>query len=264
MRPVPGRNMAETALPTVIAITGASSGLGSALAVEYAAPGVTLLLHGRDDARLGKVAADCTLRGARVVCCIADLKATDDFMQRFGEMLAASPPDLLIVNAGITNTADAGGERWEDISDVIDVNLRGALATVATALPLFRARRQGQIALVSSLAARVGMPVTPTYSATKAAISNYGDAMRALLAPAGISLTVVTPGFIETPMSRRFPSAKPLLLSAEDAARRIRHGLARHPARISFPWSLSLGMWLLSVLPPGASQRVLALLGYGR
>lgn len=256
--------MREGTAPGVIAITGASSGLGSALAMEYAAPGVTLLLHGRDDDRLGKVAGECLRRGARVERCIADLKLTDDFMQRFGDMLAASPPDLLIVNAGITNAADAGGERWEDVSSVIEVNLRGALATVAIALPLFRARRRGQIALVSSLAARVGMPVTPTYSATKAAISNYGDAMRALLAPEGISLTVVMPGFIDTPMSRRFPAAKPFQLSAEDAARRIRHGLARHRARISFPWTLSLGMWLLSALPPGVSQRVLGLLGYGR
>ncbi len=256
--------MREGTAPGVVAITGASSGLGSALAMEYAAPGVTLLLHGRDDDRLGKVADECLRRGARVECCKADLKLTDDFMQRFGDMLAASPPDLLIVNAGITNAADGGGERWEDVASVIDVNLRGALATVATALPLFRARRRGQIALVASLAARVGMPVTPTYSATKAAISNYGDAMRALLAPEGISLTVVMPGFIDTPMSRRFPAAKPFQLSAEDAARRIRHGLARNRARISFPWTLSFGMWLLSALPPGVSQRVLGLLGYGR
>lgn len=257
-------NMAETTAPGIIAITGASSGLGCALAVEYAAPGVTLLLHGRDDDRLGKVAAECMRRGARVERCVADLKDTDAFMQRFGAMLAASPPDLLIVNAGITNAARSDGERWEDISNVIDVNLRGALATVATALPLFRARRRGQIALVSSLAARVGMPVTPTYAATKAAISNYGDAMRTLLAPAGICVTVVMPGFIDTPMSRAFPSGQPFLLTAEDAARRIRRGLAQDRARISFPWPLSLGMWLLSVLPPGVSQRILGLLGYGR
>jgi short-subunit dehydrogenase len=255
--------MADIASPNVIAITGASSGLGKALALEYASKGVTLLLHGRDIERLQRVTTQCELRGARVLKCAADLQTVEEFMQRFGELLNASPPDLLIVNAGITNAADSDGEQWADISRVIDINLRGALATVATALPVFRERKREQIALISSLAAYTGMPVTPTYAATKAALSNYGDALRALLAPQGISLSVVMPGFIDTPMTTRFPAGKPMMQSATAAAHRIRVGLARNQARISFPWGLSLGMRLLSMLPTDVEQRFLRWLGFG-
>ncbi len=250
--------------PRTIAITGASSGLGRALAVEFAGPHTTLLLHGRDAARLRAVGDACEAAGSRVVLVVADIVNTDDFMGQWTGALQASPPDLLIINAGVTNSAGPDGETWDDIARVIDVNFRGALATLSCALPVFRAARRGQVALISSLAARVGMPVTPTYAATKAALSSYGDSMRSLLAPQGIALSVVSPGFVDTPMSAGFPAGTPFMISPEVAARRIRRGLADNRGRISFPWPLALGMWLLGMLPAPMAQIVLRWTGYGR
>jgi short-subunit dehydrogenase len=125
-----------------------------------------------------------------------------------------------------------------------------------------RRRRTGQIALVSSLAAYVGMPVTPVYCASKAALKAYGEALRGWLAPQGVAVNVVLPGFVRTAMSDRFTAAKPWMMSPEEAALRIRRGLERNHARIAFPRPLAWGMWALSVLPMGMSQRILRSFGY--
>jgi short-subunit dehydrogenase len=256
--------MSPLGYPRVIAITGASGGLGGALALEYAAPGITLVLHGRDVSRLRKVSIACEAAGATVISCMADLRDSEVFMSRFAAAISPTALDLLIINAGTSNAADGDGEKWEDIARVIDVNLRGALATLACSLPALRRSSHGQVALISSLAARVGMPVTPTYAATKAALSNYGDAMRALLAPQGIALSVVCPGFVDTPMSRRFPSGKPFMLPPADAAHRIRLGLSRNQARICFPQALNFALWFLAAIPAPLAQVIMRLFGYGR
>jgi hypothetical protein len=113
-----------------------------------------------------------------------------------------------------------------------------------------RARRSGQLALISSLAAYYGLPVTPSYCASKAALKAYGEAIRGWLASEGVRVSVVMPGYVESQMCREMPGPKPFLWSAERAAQHIRLGLARNRARISFPFPLNLGTWLLAVLPP--------------
>jgi short-subunit dehydrogenase len=146
---------------------------------------------------------------------------------------------------------------------VIQVNIRAALATVCALVPAMRRRGAGQIALVSSIAAWHGVPLTPAYSASKAALKAYGEALRGALAPAGIEVNVVLPGFVRTAMSDKFPGPKLFMLSAEDAARRIVRGLARDRARISFPLLPSLFMRSLALLPAAAAQRILRSMGYG-
>ena len=140
---------------------------------------------------------------------------------------------------------------------------RRPLATVDAVLPAMRARGRGQIALISSLAAYYGLPVTPSYCASKAAIKTYGEALRGWLAREGVRVSVVMPGYVESKMCREMPGPKPFLWSPERAARCIRRGLARNQARISFPFPLNFGTWWLSVLPPTVSQRILRLLDYG-
>jgi short-subunit dehydrogenase len=174
--------------------------------------------------------------------------------------------DLVIANAGVSRELRAGLESasWEAAREVLAVNVDGALATVAGVLPEMRRRGAGQIAIVSSLAAYFGLPVTPAYCASKAALKIYGEAMRGRLAPQGIAVSVVMPGFVRTPMNEGVPGATPFLMSPEQAAIRIRRGLERNCARIAFPRRLAWAMWLLSLLPAALSQWMARTAGFSR
>lgn len=250
--------------PETVLITGATGAIGSALALAYAAPGRTLVLHGRNGARLQEVARACQDLGAKVETKTLDLQDVSALTAWLEALASRQRIDLVIVNAGVINVLRPGvqEEAWPDIQRVFDVNVRAAFATVSALLPHLRRRGSGQIALVSSLLAWFGMPVAPTYSASKAALKSYGEALRATLAPEGIKISVVLPGFVKSDMSDELRMPKPFMVSAQDAARRIRRGLERDEARISFPFPLNLGCWFLSALPPTLAQRILALLGF--
>lgn len=250
--------------PRTILITGATGGIGGALAEVYAAPGSTLILQGRNAVRLAELAAICQARGARVMTRVLDLRDRAVLLAWLREICAQEPVDLLIVNAGVnTNIGPAGaGEPWAEVEALIEVNVLAAMATVDAVLPFMRARGAGQIALISSLAAYVGLPLVPGYSASKAALKTYGEALRGWLGPEGIRVNVVMPGYVESRMSRDMPGPKPLLWPAARAARAIQRGLAADRARITFPFPLNLGMWWLSVLPPAVAQWILRRIGY--
>ena len=119
-------------------------------------------------------------------------------------------------------------------------------------------RRAGRIGIISSLAGHCGLPQSPAYSASKAAARVYGEGLRRLLEPSGVSVTVVCPGFIDTPMSASLPVRRPFLVSADTAAARIAGAMARRKAEISFPWQLALTMQLGLWLPRPVTDRLLA------
>jgi short-subunit dehydrogenase len=250
--------------PGTILITGATGGIGAALALSYAGPGRTLILHGRDPERLAALTGSCEARGARVTTLVFDLRDAPATVQKLRDVSERAPIDLVIVNAGVTRMIGAGEgvESWDEVREVLAVNLDGALATVAGVLPEMRRRASGQLALISSLAAYYGLPKTPTYCASKAALKVYGESLRAWLAPQGVAVNVVLPGFVRTSMTGYVTGPKPAIISAERAALLIRTGLSRNRARIAFPRPLAWGMIGLSVLPPALSQRILSALGY--
>lgn len=229
-----------------IAITGASSGLGAALARCYAAPGVTLYLHGRNAERLGKTAAECRARQATVAAFVGDV--TD--AASMTKWLENITPDLVIANAGISAGTGKSGESGEQAREIFSANVGGVLNTIQPVLPNMVARGKGQIAIISSLAGIRGLPSAPAYSASKACVRVYGEGLRGWLAKSGVEVNVVCPGYVQTPMTdiNQFPM--PFIVSADKAARIIAHGLARNQARIAFPKALYWPLWLLSCLPP--------------
>lgn len=247
-----------------ILITGATGAIGSALAEAYATPGVELHLHGRNTLLLDDVAERCRALGAEVATQAGDVRDGRALNDWLAELCRERAPDLVILNAGMnTNIGPTGeGEPWADVEALVDINLKASMAIVHAVLPAMRHRGHGQIALVSSLAGYFGLPVTPSYCASKAGLKAYGEALRGWLAPEGIRVSVIMPGYVESPMCEAMPGPKPFLCSPEKAARLIRRGLAKDKARISFPFPLNLGTWFLAVLPAAVSLRILSLLGY--
>lgn len=245
-----------------ILITGATSAIGSALADYYACAGVELVLHGRNEAILDQVADRCRRAGARVATQRLDLRELDALHQWLSESEAF---DLVIVNAGMNTHVGPHGEPepWPECEALLDLNVKATMRLVQSVLPAMRRRGTGQIALLSSLAAYFGLPSTPSYSASKAAVKAYGEALRGWLAPEGIRVNVIMPGYVRSPMCDDMPGPKPFLWSPERAARVIGRGLARDKARISFPFPLNLGCWFLAVLPARLSVYILGKLGYG-
>ncbi|HEV2186196.1 MAG TPA: SDR family NAD(P)-dependent oxidoreductase [Stellaceae bacterium] len=245
--------------PASILISGASNGIGAALAETYAAPGKQLALGGRDVARLSGVAERCRQRGAVVVETIVDVTdaaAVADWVEGADR---TAPLDLVIANAGIQGGSFRGGagETLDEAERVMRVNFDGACNTVYPALGAMRPRRRGQIALVASLAGLRGFPYSPGYCASKAALKAYGEALRSWLGPEGIEIAVVLPGFVDTRMAKAVIGPKPLMMSADRAARIIQRGLARGRRQIAFPFPLYVGMQLLRALPAALADRLL-------
>lgn len=251
--------------PRCVLITGATGGIGGALARAYAQGGVTLFLQGRDNQKLDALKKDCEARGATVTTASIDVRDVAALKAWVQESERMAPLDLVIPCAGININIgpDQAGERWEEMDALIDINIRASLATVDAALPALRVRQSGQIALFSSLAAYFGLPVTPTYCASKAAIRAYGEALRGGLASTNIKVSVVMPGFVESFMCDEMPGPKPFLWTADKAALVIQRGLAANRARISFPFPLNVGCWWLSVLPASVSQRLVRTFRFG-
>jgi len=243
--------------PRSILITGASSGIGAALARAYAAPGVRLALGGRDAGRLGEIAADCRARSAEVDAATVDVTDAAATARWIAAADETEPLDLVIANAGISGGTFGGGESREQAAAIFAANVGGIIHTVHPAAERMRARRQGQIAIMSSLASFRGMPGAPAYSASKAAARSYGEALRGTMHQHNVGVTVICPGFIRTPMTDVNGFRMPMLMEADRAARLIRRGLARNRARIAFPFRLYALAWLLGALPPSWTDPVL-------
>ncbi len=251
--------------PATVLITGASGAIGQALARIYAKPDVYLILQGRNPETLNALADTCKAQGADVTTRMLDLRDIPSLQSWLAEISVTHLPDLIIANAGINinHGSKRQGEIWQDIEALLELNIKSTIALVNGVIPAMRKRGSGQIALISSLAGYYGLPVTPSYCASKAAIKAYGEAMRGWLAREGIQVNVVMPGYIKSEMCDAMPGPKPFLMMPDKAARIIASGLARNKARISFPFPLNFGTWLLAVLPAAWSLKIVRLLNYG-
>ena len=239
------------AAPQSVVVTGGGRGIGAALARVYAAPGVTLLLIGRDAERLAGTAAECRARGAVVETAAVDVVDSDALARALLAFDALHPVDLLIANAGVSGGLQDGRrmETFESARRQIRINLEGAVATATPLIEPMRARRRGRIVLMSSLAALQPIGDTAAYSASKAGILVWGEALAEFLARDGVGVSVVCPGFVTSDMSARYLGPKPFEMSADAAAALIRRRLARGHELIAFPWQMVAAIRVGRLLP---------------
>ncbi len=241
-----------------IVITGASSGIGEALAVDYAAPGVALALTGRDAARLETVTAACRAKGATVVAGTIDVTDRERFLPWLEAFDDAHPVDLVIANAGISIDKDNSSlDDFSIIRKTLDVNINGVLNTVEPLLPRMIARKSGQIGIVSSLAGFIGLPYSASYNASKAAVRVWGESIRYVLKKDGVGVSVICPGFVVSRITTDAPFPMPFMMTSAKASSIIRRGLALNRPRVAFPIGTKAAVWLGMTLPGRWSARLL-------
>jgi short-subunit dehydrogenase len=241
-------------------ITGASSGIGQALAIALARPGVSLHLSGRDATRLEAVAAACRARGATVQPIVVDVRDRDTMAAWIAN---AGRLDLVVANAGISaGTGDHAPEDPAQARAIFATNLDGVLNTVLPAMTLMAQQTpdadgvRGRIAAISSVAAFVPAPSAAAYCGSKAAVDSWFVAAAYGARRQGINLTSVCPGYVRSGMTARNRFPMPGLMDAERAAHIILRGVAAGRVRVAFPWWIALAARMVGLLPP----RVLAAL----
>ena len=260
----------------VVVVTGASQGIGKALALELAPQRPRLVLAARDAEALAAVARDCETRGAEALavrCDVSDEAACRALVEAAVERFQAV--DVLVNNAGMGMLA-----RFEDVTDLsqyerlMRVNYLGSVYPTWHALPHLK-RSRGQIVAISSLAGLTGVPYRSAYCATKHAQMGFFDSLRIELAGSGVSVTVIAPYFVQSEIRRRSPgpdgrtvSASPIkeaeIMSAEECARRIARAMEKRQRILVMTLKGKLGRWVGLALPGLVDRLALAAVRKGR
>jgi short-subunit dehydrogenase len=240
-------------------MTGASGGIGRALARHYARPGVHLALWGRDRVRLAAVAEACRAAGASADVRSLDITDLDAALAALAAEDEAGPIDLAMFASGVGDIR-APGDKVDDarlVARLAAVNFT-APATLAAALASRMAERgHGDIVLIGSAAAFHALPFAAAYSGTKAGLARFAEALRLGVRQHGVNVTLVSPGFVDTAAGREVPGPKPLMLTPDELAARIARAVARGRAHLVTPWPFVLLRLLDRVLPPWLRDRLL-------
>ena len=238
-------------------ITGASSGIGEALARHYAPISPALGLAARRKTELDALAASLSVKCATYALDVTDERAVEqaakDFVQRFGA------PDLVIANAGVS--VGTRGDELTDLSKlrrVLDVNVTGLAATLAAFAPVMRAARSGTLCGIASVAGFRGLPGAGAYSSSKAAAISWLEALRVELRGSGVSVVTICPGYIDTPMTQVNRYRMPFLLPADEAARRIARAIQGKRRLAVIPWQMAIIGRILRMLPSALYDRASA------
>lgn len=243
---------------TTVFLTGASSGIGEALALALAKRGATLGLLARREALLTELAAKCEAAGAiaRVfVCDVVDADAVqaaaDTFCGEFGHI------DIMIANAGVGGN-DAPTRAYDPVSvkKVIDINLLGAVNAVHAVVPQMIEHGSGHLVAISSLAGVRGLPKSAAYSASKAGMTAFFESVRLDNAKHGIDVTIVLPGFIKTPLTSGRANKMPFLMELDDAIDHFIRAIEKRKRFAAFPWQLAAVVLAGKYMPAALYDRI--------
>lgn len=242
--------MTKRRVPQTVLLTGASSGIGRSLAIEYARRGAHVMAVARRESELSSLCEQIGATGGKasfMVCDVANADAAHEVVEKAERDLGSL--DMVIANAGVGKSGHAARLTLDDITKCIDVNVKGAFATLVAAIPIMMAQKHGHLVGVSSLAGRRALPGGGAYCASKAALSSFLETLRIDLLPAGISVTDVQPGFVDTPMTKDNKHPMPFMWDATKASRYIVDGLERAPGIIAFPLPLRFLTRLGQLIP---------------
>ena len=238
-------------------ITGASSGLGAALATHYATSGAIVGLIAR---RLDRLEALAAAHPGKIAVWAADVTdsaamqiAAKSFTNRFGT------PDIVIANAGVSvgTLGDSAGD-LPAFRRVMDVNVFGMAATFQPFIEAMRTRGRGSLVGIASVAGFRGLPGAAAYSASKSAAITYLESLRTELRGSGIVVTTICPGYVRTPMTEVNPYPMPFIIDADDAAKRFALAIKRKRRRVVIPWQMGMIGWVLRLLPGWLFERLFA------
>ncbi len=242
-------------------ITGASSGIGAALAHELARRGWTLALLARRADLLDALVHALPAQSIALPCDVKDANAVRDAVKR-GEEALGGPFDLAVANAGVGVGSHAAKFVLADAELMMGVNVMGMFNLFDAVIPAMIERGSGRFAGVASIAGLRGLPTSSVYSATKSAMQSFLEASRVELRPYGVGVTIVNPGFVITPMTDKNRFRMPFLMKADEAARVIAGGLERGKRVIEFPLPMSLLLRFARILPSAIWDLVTG--GYSR
>lgn len=242
-----------------ILITGASSGIGAALAAYYARPGVRLTLWGRNEERLANTASIARAKGAVVETLCIDLTQADSALAALIEADDKNPVDILILSAGMADIRPhkALAESAETALRMSMVNFATPVAMATEMANRMAHRRHGRIALMGSVASFHDLPLATVYSGSKAGIGRFSTALRAAMDPYNVRVCLIAPGFVDTPMSQRLDGEQAFLVPVDKAARKIARSINAGRAVLVFPWVFQLTRLLEMVLPRPIAHRIL-------
>jgi len=233
----------------VVIVTGASSGIGAALALALGRCGARVGLMARREAPLRALAKEIEAEGSQAAVAICDVRDRDQVRAAFTALeQALGPTDVLIANAGLARPVKMSAFDLDRFAEPIETNLLGAVNCVGAVLPGMVERGRGQLVGISSAAGMRGLPGATAYSASKAGLTTLLEGLRVDLVRYGVAVTCVVPGFVDTESNAMLPS-RPFLVSLERAVVLILRGVERRRRRVEFPWPVLWGMRLSRLLP---------------
>lgn len=232
-------------------ITGASSGIGAGLALRYGARGFAVGLAARRIDRLEGVAAEIEAAGGRALVCPCDAGDREAVHAAVAATVEAfGPVDLLVANAGVSELTPAKGLDGEHVARLTRVNFLGAVYAAEAILPSMIERDRGRIVAVGSVAGYGGIPRTAAYSATKGALHNFFESLRLDLRGTGVSVTVITPGYVKTELTEKNRHPMPLIMELDDALDLMERAIDNRRRLLLFPRPLTTLVWAAQVFPP--------------